>query len=365
MMFNPMTNSSRLVGTTLPVGEADADRAIPVPRAGIGLDILALGDDRMLLVVDKVARVLETSIPVLIEGEAGTGKERLAMAIHHNGPRRHGPFVVVNCVAVAKDMVKSNLFGFDGRFPAANHMNSIWGIQQARGGTLFLDEIGGMPTSVQAHLLPLLRERSVAPVDGSHSLNKDMAIVCATTRKIRELVERGEFREDLYYRLNGLTVMLPPLRERSDLKPMVRKLVDLENRRGFPVEISAEVLDIFARHPWPGNIRQLHNVIRTGLALLGDDVTLTRDCLPDDILDDIDHASGQSHARPTTSSAARTQEIAAPMGGDSLQDIAAQAIRLAIESHQGNLSAAARQLGVSRNTLYRKLRKSPELWIRK
>lgn len=330
-------------------------REVPPPAQkappAIALDSLAFGDERMQVTVAKAKRILGKNIPILIEGESGTGKELLAKAMHENGPRRMSPFVAVNCAAIPEGLIESELFGYvEGAFTSAKRKGSIGRIQQAHGGTLFLDEIGDMPQALQARLLRVLQERSVVPLGSQKSIPVDIAVVCATHRRIRDMVTSGTFREDLYYRLNGLTLMLPPLRERTDLKPLIKRLIELEAGAGAEqIRMTDPVMDLFARHPWPGNIRELQNVLRTAIALMGEDQLITVDCLPDDFLDEMGVAGG---ATVVSQSTAWRPELA----GEKLDDIELNAIRIAIEQNSGNISAAARQLGTSRNTLYRKLR---------
>jgi transcriptional regulator of acetoin/glycerol metabolism len=332
------------------VDPRELPRPAQKPAAALSLDSLAFGDERMQATIAKAKRILGKNIPLLIEGESGTGKELLAKAIHDNGPRRLGPFVAVNCAAIPEGLIESELFGYmEGAFTSAKRKGNIGRIQQADGGTLFLDEIGDMPQTLQARLLRVLQERSVVPLGSPKSIPVDITVVCATHRHIRDLVATGSFREDLYYRLNGLTLMLPPLRERSDLEPLIQRLIAIESSctGGDCVRVAEPVMALFRKHPWPGNIRELQNVIRTAIALTGDDRIITLDCLPDDFVDELREEGpcvGDESAAPAQPTPAR------------LDDIELHAIRLAIEQNNGNISAAARQLGTSRNTLYRKLK---------
>jgi transcriptional regulator of acetoin/glycerol metabolism len=320
------------------------------------LDCLNTGDPRMTAAVAKVRRVLGRDITVLIQGETGTGKEWFARAMHEDGPRRNNPFVAVNCAAIPEGLIESELFGYEeGAFTGARRKGAPGKILQADGGTLFLDEIGDMPASLQARLLRVLQERTVTPLGSSRAYPVDVGLVCATHRKLRELIARGHFREDLYYRLNGLVVTLPPLRERTDLPELIRKLVEGETQRGEQVEISAEVMELFRRHSWPGNLRQLHNLLRTALAMVDDDGVVTRQHLPDDFLDEFgDSGLAAAIGVQTVSS---SDERPLPLTTGSLEDLEAIAIQRAVELHRGNISAAARDLGISRNTLYRKLQR--------
>lgn len=320
------------------------------------LDCLNSGDPRIAAAVTKVRRVLGRDITVLIQGETGTGKEWFAKAMHEDGPRRNNPFVAVNCAAIPEGLIESELFGYEeGAFTGARRKGAPGKILQADGGTLFLDEIGDMPLALQARLLRVLQERTITPLGSTRTYPVDVALVCATHRKLRELIAQGKFREDLYYRLNGLVVTLPPLRERTDLPELVRRLLEREARRGEQVEIGAEVMDLFRRHPWPGNLRQLHNLLRTALAMVDDDGLVTRDHLPDDFLDELGDAGPAAVLLPLQPAAEPIRSTAMATG--SLEDLEATAIQRAVEFHRGNISAAARELGISRNTLYRKLQR--------
>ncbi|MFO1206891.1 MAG: sigma-54-dependent Fis family transcriptional regulator [Burkholderiales bacterium] len=323
---------------------------------GPSLDCLNSGDPRIAAAVTKVRRVLGRDITVLIQGETGTGKEWFAKAIHADGPRRNQPFVAVNCAAIPEGLIESELFGYEeGAFTGARRKGASGKILQANGGTLFLDEIGDMPLSLQARLLRVLQERTVTPLGSSRGYPIDIGLVCATHRRLRELINQGQFREDLYYRLNGFVLTLPPLRERTDLLELVHRLIDGETRGGERVEISGEVMELFRRHSWPGNLRQLHNLLRTALAMVDSDGCITRDHLPDDFLEEFGDTGVGVVPQLSLSSPV---EYLAPVAPGSLEDLETTAIQRAVEFHRGNISAAARELGISRNTLYRKLQRN-------
>ena len=347
-----------------PARAADAPAARPrsaaKPCQGVTLDDLATGDAQLQLALDRGARILGKDIPLLIQGESGVGKELFARAFHHSGPRRDGPFVALNCAAIPENLIESELFGYSGgAFTGARREGATGKIQQAHGGTLFLDEIGDMPLGMQARLLRVLQERSVTPVGGSAQVAVDISLVCATHRTLRELVREGGFREDLYYRVNGLTVTLPALRERSDIRRIVMSLLACEagGEDEREVGISEEVMSFFERYPWPGNVRQLQNVIRVAVALLDEDEALILPRhLPEDLFgtDEFDGAKGVADdtRREASWPAAGGQGVPATA---SLDEIELQAISQAMRDTGGNVSAAARRLGISRNTLYRKL----------
>jgi transcriptional regulator of acetoin/glycerol metabolism len=329
-----------------PPGEA----AVPVPapsrpRRLSGLRYLNTGDPQLEKVIDKVNRVLGRDIPILIMGETGTGKELLAQAIHNDSPRAMGPFVAVNCASIPESLIESELFGYEeGAFTGARKKGASGKILQANGGTLFLDEIGDMPVSLQAHLLRVLQERMVTPLGSGKSIPVNVELICATNHNLRERIAQGLFREDLYYRLNGLVVKLPPLRERTDLETVVKKILSTESDGG-PYTMSEEVLRLFRRHKWPGNFRQLTNLLRTAVIMAGDEHEIGLRHMPDDFLDDIDAMTALPAANPA-------QMVAS---GANLEEMELSVIMKSLEANGGNVSATARALGVSRNTIYRKL----------
>ena len=233
------------------------------------------------------------------------------------------------------------MFGYEeGAFTGASKRGAPGKILQADGGTLFLDEIGDMPLALQSRLLRVLQERTVSPLGCARCVPVDFALICATNRNLRERVAQGEFREDLYYRINGLLVTLPPLRERTDLAVTVEKILRSERTARPRAVISGEVLAAFEQHPWPGNFRQLANVLRIACAMLDEHETVIELAhLPQDFFDD-----------PITS----TQPRVAPSNAR-LEDLALSAVSAALARYDNNVSAAARALGVSRNTLYRKM----------
>ncbi len=335
----------------------DAARS-PARPGVITLDSLDTGDAALHLALERAGRVVGKNIPLLIQGESGVGKELLAQACHNSGPRADGPFVALNCAAIPENLIESELFGYvGGAFTGARREGAVGRIQQAHGGTLFLDEIGDMPLAMQARLLRVLQERRVLPIGASEAVPVDISLVCATHRVLSEAVKSGQFREDLYYRVNGLTVSLPPLRERTDIPCIVRKLVEEEatDRAAASVRVSDEVMRFFERYAWPGNIRQLQNVLRVALALLDDDEDEIR---PRHLPEEIFSADPVAQDAQPAPSAMPRPAVEAPVPrprGRRLKEVQADVIQRAMEEVGGNVSAAARSLGISRNTLYRKL----------
>ncbi|OJA26287.1 sigma-54-dependent Fis family transcriptional regulator [Burkholderia ubonensis] len=321
---------------------------------------LDTGDPQVASVIAKVRKVIGKDIPILITGETGTGKELLAQAIHNDSPRRDGPFVAVNCASIPETLIESELFGYEeGAFTGARRKGAVGKLLQANGGTLFLDEIGDMPYPLQVRLLRVLQERLVNPLGSTKTIAVDISIICATHRDLRDMIAQNRFREDLYYRLNGLVVRLPPLRDRTDLAVVVQKMLQREAIAGAgraPLTVAPDVMALFERCSWPGNFRQLGNLLRTAAAMVDDDGEIRREHLPDDFFDDL--RGGDAQAAPDAPAAACAAPCAAdtlPAADARLQDVAASAIAAALARHGGNVSAAARALGVSRNTIYRKM----------
>jgi len=327
------------------------DRKPPQPPLS-RLNDLDTGDPQFASVIAKVRKVMGKDIPILIAGETGTGKELLARAIHNDSPRNQGPFVAVNCASIPESLIESELFGYDeGAFTGARRKGATGKLVQASGGTLFLDEIGDMPYSLQVRLLRVLQERVVHPLGSSRSIPVDIAIVCATHRNLRDMIADQRFREDLYYRLNGLVVRLPALRERTDVAVVIDKMLrhaSLAESGVRPLTVAPEVVALFEQCAWPGNFRQLSNLLRTAAAMVDEDRVIRRDHLPDDFFDDLrERAAGNEPACN-----ARTT---APPDGASLREVETSAVSAALARHGGNVSAAARALGVSRNFIYRKM----------
>jgi sigma-54 dependent transcriptional regulator, acetoin dehydrogenase operon transcriptional activator AcoR len=337
-------------GAGAAAGSVPAAAAMPTSSAlagGSALTQLRTGDAKIDNVVDKVRRVLDRDIPILILGDTGTGKELLARAIHTDSARGRQPFVTVNCASLPDTLIGAELFGCeDGAFTGARREGTTGKIAQAHGGTLFLDEIGDIPVALQAQLLRVLQERQVTPLGSSKSLAVDVTIICATHHNLREMIEHKQFREDLFYRLNGLAVKLPALRDRSDLRALARHILDRE-APGRRLQLAPEVLALFEHYHWPGNVRQLFNVLRTAVVMAASDPMITRHHLSDDFLE-------EATARlPKTAAAAAP---ATPEVNQTLGDLEIEAIRRAVRAAGGNISEASKRLGVSRNTIYRKLR---------
>ena len=308
----------------------------PKPLARLG------ADDPAIRKLQKLAERLrnEASVNVLISGETGTGKEVVARALHDSGNRAKGPFIAVNCAAIPEALIESELFGYEpGAFTGGRAKGMRGLIPQAHGGTLFLDEIGDMPLALQTRLLRVLAEREVMPLGANKPVKVDLRVITATHRHIDKLIEEGAFREDLYYRLNGAQLRLPPLRERADKLYVIRQVFnDVVSERGGSQSprLRADAISALLAYAWPGNIRQLKNALAFALVTAESDEITVYD-LPEQCLSQrITHTpSLTTPARETADSHLITQ----------------------LQQHQWNISAVARELGVSRPTVYRQMQR--------
>ncbi|WP_448109448.1 sigma-54-dependent Fis family transcriptional regulator [Pseudomonas azerbaijanoccidentalis] len=310
----------------------------PVVESREPLSGICLGDAGLQTDFRKALRVYERDVPLLINGETGSGKEAFAKAVHQASQRGEKAFVALNCAAIPESLIESELFGYrGGSFTGARKEGMRGKLQQADGGTLFLDEIGDMPLALQTRLLRVLEDRQVVPIGGEpESVN--VRIISATHRNLLERVQDGSFREDLYYRLNGLEVALPALRDRSDKSQLLDFLL-AEEANGETVLIDAPAREALLGFAWPGNVRQLRNVLRT-LAALCEEGRVGLEDLPVMI----------RQARPIAQPSAEVSE-------HPLEDAERLALLNALEQTRWHMTNTAEQLGVSRNTLYRKLRK--------
>ncbi|PTR01831.1 transcriptional regulator of acetoin/glycerol metabolism [Paraburkholderia sp. GV068] len=328
------------------------------------LETLDTGDAQMSAILRRVGKVRGRDIPILILGKTGTGKEWLARAIHHDSPRRTAPFVALNCASLPDSLIEAELFGYeDGAFTGAKKRGSVGKIVQADGGTLFLDEIGDMPLAQQVRLMRVLQERSVVPLGGTRAIPVDLRIVCATHRNLRAMIEEGIFREDLYYRINGLVVTLPALRERTDLEALIARVLELQcEGDGVPRRVSPQVLERFMQCRWPGNLRQLANVLRTASIMAEGADQIELDDLPEDFLHDCADAAANDDSRSSlrTCDDAMDNNLASAQtpAPSRMEDWQATLIAQTLARLDGNVSAAARELGLARNTVYRYLRRA-------
>ena len=316
-----------------------------------------------------IARLTQTDLTVMIMGESGTGKELVARALHDYGKRRHGTFVAVNMAAIPKELVESELFGHErGAFTGATN-RGVGRFEQAEGGTLFLDEIGDMPLEAQTRLLRVLQQGEYTTVGGRIAIKTDVRIIAATNRDLRQLIQQGLFREDLYYRLNVVPMRLPPLRERGeDIPDLVRHFLRKAEEEGLPAKhLDGEALDILRHHRWPGNVRELENLIRR-LAVLHSGDTIPASAIAAELREptraseegDGDEAASLSAAveRHLTKYFSTHGDRLPPPGlyDRVLQEIERPLLSICLAATRGNQIRAAHLLGLNRNTLRKKIR---------
>ncbi len=293
--------------------------------------------------IDRVKKLVNTPISILLQGETGTGKEYFAKAIHQSSERKHKPFVAVNCAAIPETLIESELFGYTaGSFSGAKTKGKLGLIQEADGGTLFLDEIGDMPIGLQARLLRVLSEREILPIGATRPLPVNIRVISASHRDLEELIRLGEFRDDLYYRLNGAQVSLPPLRERRDKQWITEKVLhEVCNINHIEVpKIDPTVVGWMEDYRWPGNLRELKNILEFAASICHEGLITLTD-LPDKVL-----------KIPVKS---MNENKAILFDGNDTADAAL--LKQYLRSANWNVSYVARQLDISRSTLYRRMEK--------
>ena len=316
-----------------------------------------------------IARLTQTDLTVMIMGESGTGKELVARALHDYGKRRHGPFVAVNMAAIPKELVESELFGHErGAFTGATN-RGIGRFEQAEGGTLFLDEIGDMPLEAQTRLLRVLQQGEYTTVGGRTPIRTDVRIIAATNRDLRQLIQQGLFREDLYYRLNVVPLRLPPLRERGeDIADLVRHFLRKAEDEGLPVKrLDADALDLLRHYRWPGNVRELENLIRR-LAVLHSGDAIPAAAIETELREPERASTPEDGEEAATLGAAVERHLTKyfQAQGDGLpppglydrilQEIERPLLSICLGATRGNQIRAAHLLGLNRNTLRKKIR---------
>ena len=316
-----------------------------------------------------IARLTQTDLTVMIVGESGTGKELVARALHDYGRRRGGPFVAVNMAAIPKELVESELFGHErGAFTGATN-RGVGRFEQAEGGTLFLDEIGDMPLEAQTRLLRVLQQGEYTTVGGRIPIKTDVRIIAATNRELRQLIQQGLFREDLYYRLNVVPLRLPPLRERvEDIPDLVRHFLRKAEEEGLPPKyLDAGAMQLLRQYRWPGNVRELENLIRR-LAVLHAGETIPETAIATELKEPPRASAANDPEQSQSLSAAIEHHLAQyfaehgeglpPPGvyDRILQDVERPLISICLAATRGNQIRAAHLLGLNRNTLRKKIR---------
>ena len=312
-------------------------------------------DARLVAHLDTARRVIARQTPVLLCGETGSGKEVFARAVHEASPHSSGSFVAVNCASLPETLIESELFGYRaGAFTGAQRTGRRGKILQADGGTLFLDEIADMPLELQARLLRVLDERQVTPLGTEETHPVDFQLISASHQHLPALVREGRFREDLYYRLAGIELQLPPLRDRSDRRDLIHAVLAAE--AGGAGSLSGEAERLLLEHSWPGNIRQLRHVLRTAAAL-ADGRPISREHLPSLVQVSVPAPAPALAAPRAAAPVAEAPPEDLPVKLNPIQANERQVLLQLLEQHRWNVSNVAKALDVSRNTLYRKLHK--------
>ena len=330
-------------GAGAPVAPRAPERKRTAPTSP-DLEQLSGRDAGLQASVRRLRKLLDKDLPILLEGETGTGKEAFARAIHAAGQRARGPFVALNCAAIPESLIESELFGYrSGSFTGANRKGMKGKLELANGGTLFLDEIGDMPAHLQTRLLRVLAEREIFALGAEEPVPLDVQVISATHQDLQAMIQSKSFREDLYYRLGGAVVRLPALRERSDRAWLIRTLLEAEQRGAF---LQPQALDLLLACPWPGNIRQLLNSLRYAVAL-AEDGCIGVECLPAELL----------RAAPLRAALPGAEALVTGSLQERIGDVEGQALLDALRQHKWNVTAAAEQFGISRSTLYRKMKK--------
>ncbi len=324
--------------------------ALATSPAAPGLEVFSSTDATMASVMDKARRYADLKGPLLISGETGVGKGLLARALHQSSARRDKPFVVINCAVLTPTLVDHLFAGSEGSSPQAHLQARAHPLAHAQGGTIFLDEVGDMSLDAQARLLAYLRADSDPKPDAHAFAPTDVAVISATQRPLRAWVAEGRFREDLLYRLNSLALKLPALRERSDVLVLAQQWLTRE-AGAAALTLSAQAQMLVQAYPWPGNVRQLINVLRAACAMAQGHALIEPRHMPDEFLEEARALVMPVVGAPDVSAQASPTAL-----HHTLDAIESDAIQAAVRDCGGNISLAAKRLGISRNTIYRKLR---------
>ncbi|MCU7931063.1 MAG: sigma-54-dependent Fis family transcriptional regulator [Candidatus Thiodiazotropha sp. (ex Codakia rugifera)] len=365
--FRHLANGARFFGFIYQYREPTPIRGLTIQPAKMSpdecrgelcnLSKLAGEDPQMLEAAKRAIRVIDKRIPILLQGETGTGKDLFSQAMHRASKRKDKPFVALNCASIPESLIESELFGYKhGAFTGARREGRRGKLIESSGGTLFLDEIGDMPLNMQSRLLRVLETEEVVPLGAEELIKVKLNIVAATHRDLGQLISEGSFREDLYYRLNGITLYLPPLRERQDLRNIILKVLEAENDTGRKLQITPASISHLLEYPWPGNLRQLRNVIRTAIALCDGDVIDTSHIN----LPTLVGKSKQPIYTPPVYRDVPVEEARSEVHETSdnpLKSAEQLVILKALDAHKWNISRTAEALDMSRNTLYRKMQK--------
>ncbi len=323
-------------------------------KRSYGLDSIISVNPKVLEILDLVGQIANSKATVLLEGESGTGKELIARALHSSSHRASGPFVVVNCSAIPRELLESELFGYEkGAFTGASRMK-IGSFEMANDGTLFLDEIGEMPRELQAKILRALEGYRFMRVGGVESIEVDTRVVTATNKSLREAVSAGTFREDLYYRLNVVTLRLPPLRDRKeDIPLLVRHFLQKHSAesRGKAMAMSDEALKLLRRYDWPGNVRELENCLVRAMVLAKSDIIQGEDLPPEICAGEVGVPKEDVRTWGELKSAkkAAREQIT--------EEMERSFVERSLRRNRGNVSRSAQETGMDRRQLQNMIRK--------
>ena len=368
-LFSVASDSVNLINNTIKVKGAGelfymditppAGKSVPRRKAGFltghrNAFARIAGEDKLMQAsIAKARRFADQNLNIIISGETGTGKELMARAIHNSSVRSIKPFVAINCAAIPESLIESELFGYEqGAFTGGNKKGKKGLIMQSDGGTLFLDEISDMPLNLQSRLLRVLAEREVLALGADKPKRADLHVISASHKDLRVLIGRGGFREDLYYRLNGATLELPALRHRQDISFVVANILAEESKlRGANFQVATEVQKIFDLYPWPGNCRQLRNVLQFAMALTDDGIIKASD-LPDEIRSELPGNELSPSAGITGVDLLPQKDVSEdgyPMQAKILIEL--------LHKHKWNITDVALELNIARSTVYRRMKK--------
>jgi len=320
------------------------------------LDDFAGSDQAMQRVVKIGRQFIDQDLPVLILGETGVGKDTFTSLLHRQSQRADKPFIAVNCAAIPESLMDSELFGYrPGTFTDGLKDGKTGKILASHEGILFLDEIGDMPLTLQARLLRVLEEREVTQLGATTPTPVDTYIICATHKNLCELVEQGKFRQDLYFRIKGVQIEIPPLRERTNIKEITRNILKLNTDKDpDDVIIDRDVMDLFKTHHWPGNVRELKSTLLYALCLSNNN-TITMNDLPQELLQSTFSPPKEEEKGPLNSSENHRPKLVKLQASSNKAEV--DHIILILKQNKWNVSASAKQLGISRSTLHRKIQK--------
>ena len=311
-------------------------------KAKYNLDTIVGNSEEIKECKSKVQKIIKVNSNILIFGESGVGKELFAHSIHNESSRRDKPFVTMNCSAIPENLIESELFGYEeGAFTGAKKGGNIGKFELASGGTIFLDEIGEMPMYLQAKLLRVLQEKEVLRIGGKNTISLDVRVISATNKDLKQMVKEGKFREDLYYRLNVLSLEIPPLRQRpSDIPLLIKEFIDeFYKETGLYRKLGEDVIDVLVKYEWPGNIRELKNTIEK-MCVIADDINVPIKDIPKHIIQ---------------SSAEKKWETSHTGLKNIMSSIEKKIILNTLKQCKGNKRRTAEALEIPRSTLYRKL----------